>query len=131
MTTFGPLGSGCVANVAAASKASSTVAARVIPPALHAPSKIASLAASAPVWLAAARAPLSVAPPFTTTTGFVRAAVVRRDISPAPSLIPSTYARETFVAESVLYHSMRSATPRAAALPADTARLIPTPVCRE
>ena len=90
MTTFGPFGSGWVANVAAASNASSTVAARVMPPALQAPSKIASFAASAPVWLAAARAPFSVAPPLTTTTGFVRAAVVRRDMRPAPSLMPST-----------------------------------------
>ena len=36
-TTFGPAGAGCVANVAAASNASSTVAALVIPAARHSP----------------------------------------------------------------------------------------------
>ena len=53
-TVFGPFGSGCVANVAAASNASVTSTARVIPAARHSPSKILSFAASAPVWLAAA-----------------------------------------------------------------------------
>ena len=55
--TRGPRGTGCVANVAAASNASSTVAARVIPAARHSPSNTLSSVASAPVWLAAARAP--------------------------------------------------------------------------
>ena len=44
-TTFGPTGNGCVANVAAASNAASTVVARVIPAARQAPSKILSSAA--------------------------------------------------------------------------------------
>lgn len=52
----GPAGRGCVANVAAASKASSTVAARVTPAWRMAPSKTASSVANDPVWLAAARA---------------------------------------------------------------------------
>ena len=54
-TTLGPAGRGCVANVAAASKASSTVAARVAPAWRQTPSKTRSSLASAPVWLAAAR----------------------------------------------------------------------------
>ena len=80
-TTFGPTGNGWVANVAAASNAASTVVARVIPAARQAPSKILSSAASAPVWLAAARAPPSVAPPFSTTSGLRLAAPASRDIS--------------------------------------------------
>ena len=68
-TTFGPAGSGWVANVAAASNASSTVAARVTPAWRQTPSNTLSSAASAPVWLAAARAPPSVVPPLTTTSG--------------------------------------------------------------
>ena len=48
-TTREPRGSGCVANVAAASYACSTVAARVMPYALHVPSNTLSSAASAPV----------------------------------------------------------------------------------
>ena len=44
-----------MANVAAASNASSTVAARVTPAWRHTPSNTLSSAASAPVWLAAAR----------------------------------------------------------------------------
>jgi hypothetical protein len=53
-TTLGPAGSGWVANVAAASNASSTDMARVIAGRRQAPSNTASSAASAPVWLAAA-----------------------------------------------------------------------------
>ena len=53
----GPVGSGWVAKVAAASNASSTVAARMTPAWRHTPSKTRSSAASAPVWLAAARWP--------------------------------------------------------------------------
>jgi hypothetical protein len=56
-TTRLPLGSGWVANVAAASNASSTVAARVTPAWRHAPSNTRSSVASEPVWLAAARWP--------------------------------------------------------------------------
>ena len=52
--TFGPRGSGCVANVAAASKASSTVEARFTPACRHMPEKIRSSVASAPVCDAAA-----------------------------------------------------------------------------
>ena len=89
-TMFGPAGSGCVANVAAASNASSTLSARVMPAARHAPSKTLSSAASAPVWLAAACAPPSVAPPLTSTSGLRAAAPARRSISPRPSVMPST-----------------------------------------
>ena len=48
-TVFGPFGSGCVANVATASNASSTVTARVTPACRHAPSNTLSSAANAPV----------------------------------------------------------------------------------
>ena len=61
--TFGPRGSGCVANVAAASNASSTVAARLTPACRHMPAKTRSSLASAPVCDAAARWPPDVAPP--------------------------------------------------------------------
>ncbi|CAB4626314.1 unannotated protein [freshwater metagenome] len=89
ITTLGPFGSGCVAKVAAASKASSTVSARVIPAARQKPSKTLSLAANAPVCEAAACAPLSVAPPFTRTNGLRAATPARRVINERPSLIPS------------------------------------------
>ena len=89
-TTFGPGGGGWVANVAAASNASSIVVARVIPTARQAPSNTLSLAASAPVWLAAARAPPSVAPPLTSTRGLRAAAWPKRSISTRPSPMPST-----------------------------------------
>ena len=52
--TFGPRGSGCVAKVAAASNASSTVVARLTPACRHMPAKIRSSLASAPVCDAAA-----------------------------------------------------------------------------
>ena len=73
----GPAGSGWVANVAAASNASSTVVARVMPAWRHMPSKMRSSAASVPVWLAAARWPPAVVPPLTSTTGLRRATVAR------------------------------------------------------
>ena len=71
MTTAvrGPAGSGWVANVAAASNASSIVVARVTPAWRHMPAKTRSSEASEPVWLAAARWPPAVVPPFTSTTG--------------------------------------------------------------
>jgi hypothetical protein len=53
--TRGPRGIGWVANDAAASNASSTVAARVTPACRQAPSKTRSSVASAPVCDAAAR----------------------------------------------------------------------------
>ena len=67
-----------------------TVAARVIPAARHSPSNTLSFAASAPVWLAAACAPPSVAPPLTSTSGLRAAAPARRSIRPRPSTMPST-----------------------------------------
>ena len=79
-----------MANVAAASNASSIVAARVMPAARHAPSNTLSSAASAPVWLAAARAPPSVAPPLTSTSGLRAAAWPKRSSSARPSPMPST-----------------------------------------
>ena len=91
---------GCVANVAAASNASSTVVARVIPAARQAPSKTLSSAANAPVWLAAARAPPSVAPPFRSTSGLRAAAAASRSINARPSVMPSMYAKPTAVAGS-------------------------------
>ena len=68
-TVFGPSGSGCVAKVAAASKASSTVRARHTPAWRIAPVKMRCSPASAPVWEAAACCPASVTPPLTSTTG--------------------------------------------------------------
>ncbi len=60
--TRGPFGSGWVAKVAAASYASSIVAARTTPAWRQPPSKTRSSVARLPVWLAAARAPTSEAP---------------------------------------------------------------------
>ena len=88
--TLGPLGSGWVAKVAAASKASSTVAARVTPACRQAPSKRRSSDASAPVWEAAARAPPGLAPPFNTTMGLRAARGAMRSKKERPSGRPST-----------------------------------------
>ena len=52
------------------------------------------------MWLAAARWPPEVVPPFTSTTGFARATAARRSNSARPSATPSTYARLTAVASS-------------------------------
>ena len=89
-TTRLPRGNGWVANVAAASKASSIVAALVTPAWRHAPSKVRSSLDNEPVWLAAALAPPAVAPPLTTTSGIV--AATSRTVSKKlrPSAIPST-----------------------------------------
>ena len=85
----GPLGSGCVANVAAHSKASSTVGARRTPACAATPSKTPSSLASDPVWLAAARFPSAATPPFTITSGLrsltKRAASAKRRPSGSPS----------------------------------------------
>ena len=92
-TTRLPVGSGWVANVAAASKASSTVAARVMPAWRQAPSKTRSSVASEPVWLAAARAPPAVAPPLTSTTGLARRD--RRDgVEERPAVVDALDVRE-------------------------------------
>ena len=89
-TTLGPRGNGWVAKVAAASKASSTVAARITPACLQAPSKTLSSAARAPVCEAAARAPPGLAPPLSRTIG-LRAARGRMLSKKArPSASPST-----------------------------------------
>src|SRR5436309_2017844 len=61
--TLGPFGNGWLANVAAASYASSIVAARTTPAWRQAPSKTRSSVARLPVWLAAARAPTPDPPP--------------------------------------------------------------------
>jgi hypothetical protein len=87
-TTWGPAGKGWVANVAAASKPSCTVVARITPAWRMAPSKTRSLAAKAPVWDAAARWPPSVAPPFTITSG-MRGVIARarwKNARPSPML---------------------------------------------
>ena len=89
-TTRLPFGSGWVAKVAAASKASSMVAARVMPAWRHMPSKTRSSLASEPVWLAAARWPPAVAPPFTSTSGLTAATARARSKKPRPSGTPST-----------------------------------------
>ncbi len=89
-TTLGPAGSGCVAKVAAASKASATVEALVAPAWRQTPSKTRSSLARAPVWLAAARWPPSVAPPFTSTRGLRAAASRIRAAKATPSPTPST-----------------------------------------
>ena len=84
-----PRGSGCVAKVAAHSKACSTVAARSAPTCAATPSKMRSSLASEPVWLAAARLPSAATPPFSSTSGFraasARAASAKRRPSGTPS----------------------------------------------
>ena len=74
----GEIGRGCVAKVAAASNASSIVVARATPACAHMPANTRSSEASEPVWLAAARWPPAVVPPFTTTTGLWAATCARR-----------------------------------------------------
>ena len=64
-----PRGSGDVAKNAAASKASSTPAARTMPSWRHSPENTSSFDAKAPVWLDAARAPSADAPPLSNTMG--------------------------------------------------------------
>ena len=66
------------------------VAARVMPAWRQAPSKTASSAAKAPVWLDAAAAPDEVAPPFTTTSGFSATTARVRSKKARPSSMPST-----------------------------------------
>ena len=124
-----PRGSGCVANVAAASNASSTVPGRVAPAWWHMPSKIRSSDASAPVCEAAARWPPAVTPPFRRTSGLRRATLLIRSKKPRPSETPSTYASATVVASSAAKYSRKSGTVTAAAFPAETARLTPMLVC--
>ena len=68
-TTFGPAGSGVVANTAAASNASSTVSARATPAWRHIPANTRASLASDPVCDAAARRPPDVLPPCSTTSG--------------------------------------------------------------
>ncbi|MEI2653689.1 MAG: hypothetical protein V9G12_16360 [Microthrixaceae bacterium] len=89
-TTRLPDGSGWVASVAAASNASSTVAARQTPACRHAPSNTRSSVASEPVWLDAARAPPAVAPPLTSTTGLVGVIARTASKNARPSSMPST-----------------------------------------
>ena len=61
---------------------------RTTPACRHAPSKTRSSVARLPVWLAAARAPTSEAPPFTTTSG-IRSATDRiRSKNARPSVMP-------------------------------------------
>ena len=79
-----------MANVAAASYASSTVAARVTPSWRHTPSNTRSSDARAPVWLAAARDPDEVAPPFRRTRGMRSVTEAMRSAKARPSAIPST-----------------------------------------
>jgi hypothetical protein len=79
-----------VAKVAAASKASSMVAARVMLACRHMPVNTVSSAASEPVWLAAARWPPAVAPPLTSTSGLRRATSRQRSKKVRPSPTPST-----------------------------------------
>ncbi len=89
-TVRGPLGRGWVANVAAASNASSTVAARVMPCWRHMPSKTASSLARDPVWLAAARWPSELDPPLSSTRGRRSATDRTRSAKARPSEMPST-----------------------------------------
>ena len=78
-TTFGPFGSGWVAKVAAASNASSTVAARVTPAWRHDAVEHAVVGGQgAGVAGAAARWPPAVAPPLTSTSGLRSATVAMR-----------------------------------------------------
>jgi len=101
----GPRGRGCVANVAAASNASSMVAASRIPACAHMPANTRSSDARLPVWLAAARLPPLVVPPLTSTTGCRRTTSRIRSKNAAPSATPSTYARPTALAGSSAYQS--------------------------
>ena len=128
----GPAGSGWVANVAAASKASSTDVARVTPAWRHIPSKTRSSLASAPVWDAAARAR-----PWWRRPSAARAAGCGGDVpDPLEELaalarrrpLRRTRARTAVCSASAAKYSRKSGTVTAAALPADTARLTPTPV---
>ncbi len=64
--------------------------ARTTPAWRHMPSKTRSSVASDPVWLAAARWPPEVAPPFTSTTGMRSATADTSRKNRRPSLMPST-----------------------------------------
>ena len=72
MATRRPAGSGCASRQAAMSNISSIVSARMTPAWWKSASTATSLAASAAVWLPAARDPPRVRPAFTATIGLVR-----------------------------------------------------------
>jgi len=72
MATRRPLGRGRLEKTAETSSISMGLSTVTTPACLHAASNILWFAASAPVWLAAARSPASVRPPFNTTTGFFK-----------------------------------------------------------
>ena len=125
-----PCGRGWVANVAAASNASSIVVARVMPAWRHMPSKTRSSEARLPVWLAAARWPPAVVPPFTSTTG-LRRGDRRRAVEERRGRrrhLPRTRGSPRSRRRRRTSRGSRRRR-RAAALPALTARLTPTPVC--
>ena len=67
-----PPGNGCASRQAAMSNISSIVSARITPDWWKSASTATSFAASAAVWLQAARDPPRVRPAFTATIGFVR-----------------------------------------------------------
>ena len=79
-----------VAKRAPASSSASRSATRAIPACLSAESTTLSAEARAPVWEAAALAPASLLPAFTTAIGFSSAAPAKAPISPNDSMYMST-----------------------------------------
>ena len=77
-TTFGPVRQRLGGERGGGLERLLDVAARVIPACRHSPSNTLSSAASAPVWLAAALAPPSVAPPLTSDQRLARGGAARR-----------------------------------------------------
>ena len=100
IATRRPAGSGCASRHAATSNISSIVSARITPDCWNSALTATSLAASAAVWLPAARDPARVRPAFTATIGLVRA--IRRAMRPNRRGLPndSRYSRMTRVAGS-------------------------------
>ena len=84
-----PFGKGHQARARAHWNISSVVLARSTPAFANAASKAASCPARAPVWLAAARLPLSNRPTFSATMGFFRATREAVSMNFRPSFTPS------------------------------------------
>ena len=121
-----------MAKVAAASKASSMVVARVTPAWRHMPSNTRSSVASEPVWLRGGALAARGGPALHEHERLGAAATSRQRArrSARPSATPSTYARPTAVTRVARRTSRgsRRRRPRRRC-PRDTARLTPTPVC--
>ena len=106
-------------------------AARTTPAWRHMPSKTRSSVASEPVWLAAARAPPAVAPPLTSTTG-MRSAHGPQPLEEARGRRGRPRRRRARRRSRDRRRRTRGSRSRrpGAALPADTARLTPTPLAQ-